>query len=615
MRASARRVGRALLWGVLSLVLAGGLVLSFRMAGEAVGTAERAARARAEDYANTVLYKSLTPSIVAAPIEGREYGEILLEVQAGILSDDAVSRVRVWGESGQLVFSSDQHDRLGQDAGFDEVIGRVLDGSTVTEVTGQRVPQEPGLAGSNERLLRTYVPLRLGDQTSPSAVAQIDQWYSAIQASAERVWRPAQIGMGAALALTIVLFVLSLRARSDSSSGIAADPRAAERARSLERRVKDLENRLRHADEQAREAIDRFDEVSKAKVALEQQLVGSEQNLRDTLAERRASEEDAAAVSARVPELERELAELRARAAAAESAPPGASPEELADAQARASAAEQRLAEFEERSASSVEQAQADLDRISIRLSETQTALAEATDERTTMQADLERAHQERADALAALERAGVVTGERDQEVERLRAAIAERDQDLERLRLAAAEVEQLRGQVDAKNGEIDALRLQGTALATELETLRGEAVARTAELDRLGGELQRATAEAQGSAPQHDDAEVAELRRRVAQLEEQGRADAEEVRKAHEQLANAHVELEQTRASIEQLLGVSVTSVPADASELQDAPEAAEPQPAEPEAAPGDGLSLSERLTRAAAARQRVSTPRDRRR
>jgi hypothetical protein len=611
MRGSARRVVRALLWGVLSLALAGALVLSFRVTREAVGTAEGAARARAEDYANTVLYKALTPSIVAAPIEGREYGEILLEVQAGILSDDAVARVRVWNETGQLVFSSDQHDRLGQDAGFADVLGRVLDGSTVSEVTPQRVPQQPGLAGSNERLLRTYVPLRLGDQTSASAVAQIDQRYSAIQASAEKVWRPAQIGIGAALALTIVLFVLSFRAGAGSGSGIAADPRAAERARSLERRVKDLENRLKHAEEKAREASERFDETSTAKVALEQQLAASEQNLRDTLTVRHANDEDVAALSARVPELERELAELRARAAAAEAASSGAPPEELAEAQARVAAAEHRLAEIEERSASSLEQAQADIDRISIRLSETQAALAEATDERTKMQADLERVQQERADALGALERAGVVTGERDQEVERLRGGIAERDQELERLREAAAQVEQLRADVVAKNGELNALRLQGTALATELETLRGEAVTRAAELERVRDELQRATADAQGAAPARDDAEVDELRRRIAELEELRRTDAEEVRQAHEQLANAHLELEQTRASIEQLMGISVTSPPTDASE----PAADESAAAEPdeESGPLDGLSLSERLTRAAAARQRVSAPADR--
>jgi chromosome segregation ATPase len=512
----------------------------------------------------------------------------------------------VWNETGQLVFSSDQRDRLGQDAGFAEVLGRVLDGSTVSEVTGQRVPQEPGLAGSNEKLLRTYVPMRLGDQTSASAVAQIDQRYSAIQASAQKVWRPAQIGIGAALALTIVLFVLSLRSGTGSASGIAADPRAAERARSLERRTKDLENRLKHAEELAREASERFDETSKAKVALERQLAASEQNLRDTLTVRNANEQDAAALSARVPELERELAELRARAAEPAS---GASPEELAEAQARAAAAEQRLAGIEARSASSVEQAQADIDRISIRLSETQAALAEATDERTRMQADLERVQQERAEALAGLERAGVVTGERDQEDEGLRGTIAERDRELEGLREAAAQVETLRGDVVAKSGELDALRLQGTALATELETLRGEAVARTAELERVHDELQRATADAQVAAPQDDD-QLDELRRRVAELEELRGADAEEVRQAHEQLANAHLELEQTRASIEQLLGVSVTSAPADASRLAQESAAAEPHA---ESGPSEGLSLSERLTRAAAARQRVSTPPDR--
>jgi hypothetical protein len=663
MRVSARRVLRALFWGVLSLALGAALAVSFRLVDDAVGKAEDTAQGQAEDYANTTLYKALTPSVVAAPIEGREYGDVLLAVQAGILSHDDVLRVRVWNETGQLVFSSDQRDRLGQDARFDEVLRRVLDGSTLSEVTPQRIAEQPGLAGSNEPLLRTYVPLRLGEQTSASVVAQIDERYAAIRASVEKVWRPAQIGIGVAALCTFVMFLLSFRAGAGAASGIAADPRAAERARSLERRIKDLENRLKHADDRAREASERVEAASQANEALEQRLANSEQNLRDTLTSRRVNDEDVAALSARVPELERELGDLRARAAAAESTPQGASPEELAEAQARAAAAEQRLAEMERRSASSVTQSQADIDRISIRLSETQAALAEATDKRTKLQADLERARQERADALSALEQAGALRGERDQEVERLRGTISERDRELERLREAVgerdrqvqelqqasfvrgAETEQARADVAAKSSELDALRLHGTALATEVEALRGEAVARTTELDRVRDELRRATAEAAAEPPA--EADVDELRRRIAELEDLRRADAEEVRQAHEQLANAHVELEQTRASIEQLIGISSSVSDTAASEpAEGAPVVGEPgndaaagsrpsafrkrrhaprtadtpgeQGESPAAEPSDesqaseGLSLGERLTRAAAARQRVSAPPD---
>jgi prefoldin subunit 5 len=663
MRVSARRVLRALFWGVLSLALGGALAVSFRLADDAVAKAEQAAQGRAEDYTNTTLYKALTPSIVAAPIDGREYGDVLLDVQAGILSHDDVVRVRVWNETGQLVFSSDQRDRLGQDARFDGVLRQALGGSTVSEATSQRVPEQPGLAGSNEPLLRTYVPLRLGDQTSPSVVAQIDQRYAAIRASVEKVWRPAQIGIGVALLSTFAMFFLSFRAGAGSGSGIAADPRAAERARSLERRIKDLENRLKHADERAREASERVEAVSQEREALEQRLANSEQSLRDTLTTTRANDEDIDALSARVPELELELAELRARAAAAESAPRGASPEELAEAQARAAAAEQQLAEMERQSTSSLGQAQADLDRISLRLSETQAALAEATDKRAELQADLERAQQERADTLSALEHAGVVAGERDQEVEGLRGTISERDRELERLREAVterdrqvqelqqaslvhgAETEQVRAEVAAKSSELDSLRLHGTALATELETLRGEAVARTAELDRVRDELRR-TSEVAAPRPAAQ-AEVDELRRRIAELEELQLADAEEVQQAHEQLAKAHLELDQTRASIEQLMGISSSVPDTMASELAEAgravaesdddaavgsrpsafrkrrhPPKTADTPGEQEESPttepsdesesSEELSLSERLTRAAAARQRVSTPPD---
>src|SRR5512138_2190896 len=103
---------RTLIWGLLSLLLGAALLVSLSLAGGAVGNAERGAQRRAEDYTNTVLYKALSPALVSGPIEGRDYGNTLIQVQAGILSDDDVVRVRVWNGAGLLVFSSDQRDRL-----------------------------------------------------------------------------------------------------------------------------------------------------------------------------------------------------------------------------------------------------------------------------------------------------------------------------------------------------------------------------------------------------------------------------------------------------------------------------------------------------------------------
>jgi predicted nucleic acid-binding Zn-ribbon protein len=605
---SVSRVLRVAVWAALTLLVGFGLYESLGRQADAVDKAQAAAQAKAEDYANTVLYRAITPGTLDEPIESREYGELLVDVQAGILSDDDVVRVRIWNGAGELAFSSDQRDRLGQEIDAEDVLRTVLQGSAVSEKTGERVPQLPGLAGANEPLLETYAPLRLGEQTSPSGVAEIQQRYSAIQSVADTVWRPIQAGLGVALLGALVMLVVSIRS-GDGRSTALGDPRAAERVRSLERRLRDAEKR-------ARESGERVDAMMAAKVALEEQLATSERNLRDTLTARRANEEEAASLIERVPQLERQLAEARARALAAEAASSGVSPEDLAaaharateaaserdrlaaeverlnavategtaaheraldletrvaelqaagsssdarvaEAEARAAAAEQRateadrrVAEVEERLTKSLEQTRSDLDRTSLGLSETQAALAESADKMERLQADLDAARREKADAMSALENAGQATGDRDRELEQLRTNVMARD----------AELEQLRTSVVAKNAE--------------LEQLRAEAVAKNEELERMRGE----------------------------------------VREAHEQLASAQLEMTQARGRIEELMGIAIGSRAAAFSS---------PPPGRSTGGEttGDGapssdgteeLSIRERLLRAAAARERASAPPD---
>jgi predicted nucleic acid-binding Zn-ribbon protein len=662
------RARRILIRGVASVVVGAGLAASVVLAAGAVPDAENDAKQRAEDYANSVVYKALTPGMIGQPIDGSDYGSVLVQVQAGILKDDDVVRVRVWNGSGMLVFSSDQRDRLGQQAGFGGVLNRVLDGTTVTDVTDARVAPEPGLAGSNDRLFVSYVPLRLGGETLPSAAVEVDQRYSAILAAANRIWRPLQIGLGVILVFALAMFLAAFRSRTDwSGSDLAGDPRAAERLRSLQKQMKELERQAREADDRAKQAGDRVraaeeraDALTEAKTALEQQLASAEGNLREAVTASRTSQDDATALASRVPEFEREIAELRARAEAAESVAPDVSAEDLAaaqgraaeletrvgEAEARALGAEQRLAdsdrraaEIELRSTSSVEQAQVDLDRISIRLSETQAALAESTDKTTRLQSDLQRVQQERDDALAELQRAGLATGERDQEVERLRAAIAERDEllrDLQRTVLERnAELEQMRSGLGERSGEIEQARAEAAAQAAELEHLRTETAAKGAELDQL-----RTEAVAKN-------AELDQLRTEaLARNAELDRLRAE-VQQVNEQLTSAQLELKQARQRVEGLEDRSpespVFEPPDEAAvgsrlsalrkrtssrsedvpvptEQSGPPVVAQPHgeseehhddPPTPDTSP-EGLSLRERLTRAAAARHRVTTPSD---
>jgi hypothetical protein len=191
----------------------------------------------------------------------------------------------------------------------------------------------------------------------------------------------------------------------------------------------------------------------------------------------------------------------------------------------------------------------------------------------------------------------------------------------------------------------------------------------RDAEVSKIRAQLEAANAAA---AEPTGNADADELRRRVAELEDARRTDIAEVQHAHEQLANTQLELKQARHRIEAMRDQLASASVATGASTAEAPDAvpsyaafdepavaegspvfeppdeatvgsrlsafrkrrsapripdpddrwepvaetpAEPEPQDPpaqEISP-EGLSLRERLTRAAAARHRVTTPTER--
>jgi len=204
-------------------MLVGGLLASFFLSRNALKDAEQAAQSRAEEYAATVLFNALTPELVAEPIFGADYRDLLITVQGGILSDDRVAQVRIWRPDGLLVFSSAQRDKQGEFVAQDDPqIEAALEGRTVSVPTETTVAAKTGLTGSDEKLYETFVPLQLLNQLGVSGVAQIDQRYSAIESAATEPWRTIQIGLLAALLVGIVLFVFSLRPKAQRAEAPVA---------------------------------------------------------------------------------------------------------------------------------------------------------------------------------------------------------------------------------------------------------------------------------------------------------------------------------------------------------------------------------------------------------
>jgi hypothetical protein len=213
-------------WGGVALLLLVLLVGSFLLSRGSIEETEQEAERRAEALAASVLFDQLTTDVVVGDILGPDYRELIIAVQAGILSDDRVAQVRIWKTDGDLIFSTAQGDKITEYVAKDNPqIQRAAEGETNSLLTGATVAAKSGLEGSNEQLLETFVPLHLANELSVSGVVQIDQRYEEIRAEALSVWRPVQIAVAFLLPAAILLLVLSIRRGESPRPSSSVHPR------------------------------------------------------------------------------------------------------------------------------------------------------------------------------------------------------------------------------------------------------------------------------------------------------------------------------------------------------------------------------------------------------
>ncbi|MBI2237968.1 MAG: hypothetical protein HYU54_05510, partial [Actinobacteria bacterium] len=287
-----------LVWGGVALLLAAGLGMSFILARNALHDEERSAQIRAGFLTTNVLSGALTPSMVNGPITGASYRDLLVVVQQEILSDDRMVRVRVWKPDGTLIFSTDQRDRIGQTFGaIEEKIQPTIKGETFSEVTAGPVAPKVGLNGSSERVYQTFVPLHIDTRLGVVGAVQIEQRYALIRGEAIGMWRPAQIGLGVALAVAIALLALSFRPRTVGRVAGFEPGRAGASEKALQAEAREAQGRLRRAEEAARQAQAR--------------LAASEGKVQELSASSRALELKLGETEGRIPEVEAELARTR----------------------------------------------------------------------------------------------------------------------------------------------------------------------------------------------------------------------------------------------------------------------------------------------------------------
>ncbi len=563
-------------WGLLALLLAGGLLLSVWMAGRALTDEKRAAEQRAAFLTNTVLLKPLTPDVVSGEIIGSEYRSLLITVLRKILADgtigpDAIAQVRIWRPDGRLIFSTAQRDKVGEFvAEGNPQIEQALTGRTVSLLTEARVAPEAGLQGSQERLYETFVPLHPPDQIGVLAVVQIDTRYAAITAAANHTWRPVEVGLLAGLILALDLFITSLRRSRALTRAVATEetPVAGFAGSGDQARVAEREAA------RAAEATRKAEEVAKQ---YRENLATSEQRLRDTLAASRDLESDVKEATTRILALEAELQRLRDMTAV-----PAEPSKAEVEAKASRSAAALEDSELErDRSTQELRRVLESVTALEADLAEARASVAsgEAGSAETAGQI---RTAEERATALEAevarvtAELASAETARAAYEAEAQQAAAEAKAAKDSKDKKAATELSKAQLSLKEVTAKLDeAQRLAQTSeeehgrVRGDLELVRASLLEREAELKKLRPEfavrdagLQAAAAkvselEAKAAKVPELEAKVAkvpeleakaaklpELEARIRELEDARRREVVEFQTAQERLANSQAEL-----------------------------------------------------------------------
>lgn len=351
------RGGRWPLYAVVAVVAIGAVVGSMVMERR---TLERAVDEKAA-AADALVTRTVQPILAGADFShpvGEGRSTALFQALDKPLSG-AMVRLRVYARDGQLVFSTDEGDRIGSvKTGDADAIRAGTAGATTTIVDDDRVSLK-GEGAQSYELLQVYGPIE--DAGKVAAVAELDLKYKPLVAASKQPWRTSQLVAGflAVLFLELALFGLARATatkRLAARSGFAAAPRGkttepkgkpspaetkapgqeAEIRKALEDQLATLRTQMKKQEEDATAAAREFAEQLKATALRADQ---SEQKLAAAGdgAAAKAAVERATLLEQRLRQFEHQQQELQARTAELQ--------HRLAEAERRAEEAERRLEE------------------------------------------------------------------------------------------------------------------------------------------------------------------------------------------------------------------------------------------------------------------------------
>jgi hypothetical protein len=186
------------IWGLLLLAAIGGLLVAVMRAGDALERARSDAQVVALDHVNRLI----EPKLARADLTSRASIDRAIGGPArALVAGEGFERIRIWSSSGALLYSSDRSDQVGSAAALND---RLLRRASHRPVTVQDASDTGGANDPERTLVRTYASAR-------SAIVEVDQADAATIAPVRSQWFWIQVAAGAAVALFLLLSILSLR--------------------------------------------------------------------------------------------------------------------------------------------------------------------------------------------------------------------------------------------------------------------------------------------------------------------------------------------------------------------------------------------------------------------
>jgi len=479
---SARRV-------LLSLVVLAGVLVAMAIVqrDRALQKEYDDAQRRAELYAATVFRNTLGPGDVATPLEGSRRESLFAEIQAYVLTDPTVARVRLWSPDGTLLFSTDRADNPG-DTRKDPSIASAAGGSVQSRLAAEALSPPPTVQGDRRAtpLFQTFAPLRVQGSANVVGAVEVEQYADALENRADDPWWLVQTGASGAAVLLALLALISvargMRRPAPPRRDLPEDERPSRRKRrdagwgegdpDLQERLERATARAKEAEAAAQSFAASLQQVSNRLEAIEGQ--SSDERVAELKESLRRSEAERAMLRAGRPEtlVEAEVRELRGQ---------------LRESQALAKAAEALVAgggdlsAVQEQLSTAARQVDGALERAKIA-----EGRADAAEDQARSTGDLATAAEQRIDLLEMkLQEIAAGVGTREgPEVDELQRQLADARERTDEMERRAAEAESRLAVAGSIDGPAEELlqSLEERVVAAETRALEAESRIRPLE-------------------------------------------------------------------------------------------------------------------------------------